>query len=112
MNKDESQCSPLNENLLQTGVDEIGHNGGIITAHCLYALAVHLIMSFSTREVQTCIPLLINQQVGEVYLKNTEGRTLQSCTQHTHDRWLGDQEATVVNNTHTVQESLVQHTFI
>lgn len=68
-------CVPVNEDFLEAGVDEVGHQGAVVSADCLYPLTVHLIMHVCTgREVKACIALLIDQQVREVHLQERKTR--------------------------------------
>lgn len=60
---------PVNQQLLQARVDEVGHEGAIVSTHRLNAFTVHLVMGVRVgREVQAGIALLIDQEVGEVHL--------------------------------------------
>lgn len=70
---------PIYEDVLQAGVDEIGHQGAVVSADSLYALAVHLIMCVRTGgEIEACIALLIDQQVGVVHLRSRPTTILYS----------------------------------
>ena len=69
LNACESVCVPVYEDSLQTGVDEVGHQGAVIPADGLYAFAVHLVMCVCTGgEVKASISLLVDQQVWVVDL--------------------------------------------
>ena len=60
--------APFDEYFLQTGVDESGHQGAVVSAHGLNALTVHLIVLFRLRPVQARVALLVDEQVREVDL--------------------------------------------
>ena len=64
----ESQYAPFDEYFLQTGVDESGHQGAVVSADGLNALTVHLIVLFRLCPVQARVALLVDEQVGEVNL--------------------------------------------
>ena len=59
---------PVNENLMEAGVDEVSDQHAVVTANGLDALAVHLVVGVWLSEEQTSVPLLVDQQVGEIDL--------------------------------------------
>lgn len=60
---------PVYEDSLQTGVDEVCHQRAIVSADSLDAFTVHLLMSVGTaREIEACVPLLVDQQVRVIHL--------------------------------------------
>lgn len=60
---------PVDEDFLQAGVDQIGHQGAVVPTHGLNPLAVHFIMDVSFGEIQTSVPLLVDEKVREIHLK-------------------------------------------
>ena len=60
---------PVDKNHLKTCVDEIGHQGAVVSAHGLDALAVHLVMNLWTREVEASVALLVDQQIRVIHLE-------------------------------------------
>ena len=59
----------MDEDQLETSVDEIGHQGTVVSSDCLDAFTVHLIVDLWSREIETGVSLLIDQQVGVVHLE-------------------------------------------
>lgn len=63
-------CRPVHEDFLQTGVDEVGHQGGVVSADGLDAFAVHLVVCVRAGgEIQACVALLVDEQVWIVHLQ-------------------------------------------
>lgn len=61
---------PIYEDLLQTGVDEVRHQGGVVSADGLDALAVHLVVRVCAGgEIQARVALLVDEQVWIVHLQ-------------------------------------------
>lgn len=55
------QCAPVNEDSLQTGVDEVRHQRTVVSADSLNAFAVHFVMCVCTGgEIKTCVSLLVD----------------------------------------------------
>lgn len=73
--------APVDEQATQRGGDEVGHQGAIVPAHGLQALAVHTVMGVRPGgEEQARIPLLADEQVGEVDLGESRlGLSLWDC---------------------------------
>lgn len=60
---------PVNEDFLQTSVDKVGHQRAVVSTDCLDAFTVHLVVCVcACGEIQTCIALLINEQVWVIHL--------------------------------------------
>ncbi len=60
---------PVNQDLVEAGIDKVRHQHAVVTANSLNPLAVHLVVGVGFGEEETSIPLLVNQQVGEVHLQ-------------------------------------------
>lgn len=62
-------CTPVYEDFLQTGVDEVRHQGGVVSADGLNAFAVHLVVCVRAGgEIQAGVALLVDEQVWIVHL--------------------------------------------
>ena len=59
---------PVDEYFLEAGVDEVGHQGAVVSPHRLDALAVHLVIGLGARKVQPRVTLLVDEQVREIHL--------------------------------------------
>lgn len=60
---------PVNEDLLQAGIDEIGHQGTVVSADGLNAFAVHLVVCFCIGwKVEARVPLLVDEQIWVIDL--------------------------------------------
>lgn len=67
---------PLDQDVLQAGVDEVGHQGAVVSAHSLYAFAVHFVVGVGVRgKIQASIALLVDQQVRVIDLRRASVRT-------------------------------------
>lgn len=61
---------PVYEDFLQTGVDEVRHQGGVVPADSLNAFAVHLVVCVCTGgEIQAGVALLVDEQVRIINLQ-------------------------------------------
>lgn len=60
---------PVNEDFLQTGVDQVSHQRTVVSADSLNAFTVHLVMCVCTAgEIEAGVALLVDQQVWVVHL--------------------------------------------
>ena len=60
---------PVNEDQLEASVDEIGHQGTVVSPYGLDAFTVHLVVNLGSREIETSVSLLVDQQVWIVHLE-------------------------------------------
>lgn len=55
------QCVPVDEDSLQTGVNEVSHQRAVVSADSLNAFAVHFVMCVCTGgEIETGVSLLVD----------------------------------------------------
>ena len=60
--------TPVNEQHLETGVDEVSHQRGVVSPDCLDTFTVHLVVFHGVGPVQTSVTLFVDQQVREIHL--------------------------------------------
>lgn len=59
--EDKLLCVPVNEDFLQTRVDEVGHQRAVVSADSLDTFTVHLVVGVCAGgEIQACVALLVD----------------------------------------------------
>lgn len=62
---------PINQNLLKTSVDEVRHQGAVVSSNCFNPFAIHLVMNFRLRKVKSGVAFLVDQEIRKINLRYT-----------------------------------------